>query len=121
MTKLAIAAIALGLAGAGALAAVGVKRLSCGECPLSGAPIAHASQSNAVAPADGPATNSMMMTTGGTEAACPTAQASAVAKPDCPPCPECPQSEECVTDCEENPPPQCEEKRCEKKAPAENP
>jgi hypothetical protein len=120
MTKLAIAAIALGLAGAGALAAVGVKRLSCGECPLTGAPIAHSARSNAAAPMDGPATNSMT-TTAGTESACPAAHASAVAKPECPPCPECPQSENCVEDCDENPPPQCEEKRCEKKAPAENP
>jgi len=118
MTKLAIAAIALGLAGAGALAAVGVKRLSCGECPLTGAPIAHAAPSHFSAPQSAPAANA---TATGDVSACPVAGANA--KPVAAACPECPDREECVEDCEENPPPQCEKKRCEseKKAPAENP
>ena len=122
MTKLAIAAIALGLAGAGALAAVGVNRISCGQCPLTGAPMAHAGQSRVAAPADGPAANATT-TTDGVEASCPVAHASRSAKVKCPPCPECPDGEQCVPDCEKNPPPQCEAKRCEaeKKAPAEDP
>jgi hypothetical protein len=117
MTKLAIAALALGLAGAGALAAVGVKRLSCGECPLTGAPIAHAVPAQGAAPSNGPAAN-LSATRDGETSVCPAAGASRKASPQCS---ECPNREECVPDCEENPPPQCEEKRCEKKVPAENP
>lgn len=123
MTKLAIAGLALGLAGAGALAAVGIKRLSCGECPLSGAPIAaHASPAPAasqtpVAAQDGaPAAHAAMATE-------TTANATQAAATECGECPSAKQKE-CATECEsETAPAECAEKQCdgEKKPAVENP
>lgn len=129
MTKLAIAGLALGLAGAGALAAVGIKRLSCGECPLSGAPIAaHASPTpvasqTPVAAQDGaPAAHATMATETGA-ATCPAASATQSAESECGDCPSA-QQKECATECDsETPQTECSEKRCdgEKKPAVENP
>ena len=129
MTKLAIAAIALGLAGAGALAAVGVKRLSCGECPLTGAPIAaHASPAPVASPTpvavqDGAPAAHATMATESNGTACPAASASQSEVSECGECPSA-KRKQCASECEsESPQTECSEKRCdgEKKPAVENP
>lgn len=118
MTKLVLAAVALAVAGAGALAAVGVKRLSCGECPLTGAPIGHHGQSHATLPvADVDADGTV------NAGECPVTHATGHASAGHASCP----SSRCRPDCATNPPPQCQQQQCEqpaeceKKAPVQNP
>jgi hypothetical protein len=131
MTKLAIASLALAVAGVGALAAVGVTRISNGQCPLTGRQIhcnaaPGAEQSQPSLAADAVAAPQTGVAADAIE--CPVSHATLAGSTGQAACP----GGRCVPDCAENPPPQCRKRQCEqkaqcdaetkeKKAPVENP
>lgn len=121
MTKLAIASLALAVAGVGALAAVGVTRIANGQCPLSGRPIHCHAAPEAAQSAPSLASDAIaapQTTVAAEEAECPVSHAT---NADAAGHAQCPHRAQCAKDCAEDAPPECCKEQCEKKAPAEKP